>query len=242
MQPLTLTPRDVIQRAEGPPVLPLKGAAPAPFTPPALPPHLTKLDRQILLAVTDQPRGVGELARLVDPHRDVDSYFRCRVRHLTRAGLLLAQGQNEERTYRRADPAGPGAPAVAPAVAPAPLPAPRPPELLGELLHALAGLLSRCAVTVTLSSRADESGGPAAGQDGPAARAAAGKLTALDRRILAAAPREEVTMTRLAHLAGGHDPDSYFRERVRRLVGLGRLVTEFGGYRLAEGKPEGGAP
>lgn len=58
------------------------------------------------------------------------------------------------------------------------------------------------------------------------------RLTALDRRILAAAPHEEVTMGRLARLAD-HDPDSYFRERVRHLVAAGKLASEFGGYRLA---------
>lgn len=69
--------------------------------------------------------------------------------------------------------------------------------------------------------------------NGAALPVAPARLTALDRRILAVAPREEVTMTRLAHLCDGHEPDSYFRGRVKRLVGAGRLVTEFGGYRLA---------
>jgi hypothetical protein len=58
-------------------------------------------------------------------------------------------------------------------------------------------------------------------------------LTALDRRILAAATAAEQTMTALAHHAADHDPDSYFRARVRHLVELGLLVTAYGGYRRA---------
>lgn len=57
------------------------------------------------------------------------------------------------------------------------------------------------------------------------------RLTGIDRRILTAATHEEQTMTRLAHLAD-HDADSYFRARVRRLLSLGLLASEFGGYKL----------
>ncbi len=73
-------------------------------------------------------------------------------------------------------------------------------------------------------------------QEGAAAgsSAAPARLTGLDRLILAAATAEPQTMTRLANHTGrsGHDTDSYYRGRVRRLVRLGRLLWDAEGYRL----------
>lgn len=58
-------------------------------------------------------------------------------------------------------------------------------------------------------------------------------LTPLERLILRHAPIQPVTLRRLARLCD-HDPDSYFRTRVRRLHGLGLLSWDFRGYRLPD--------
>lgn len=59
------------------------------------------------------------------------------------------------------------------------------------------------------------------------------RLTPLDHLILSRATREPRPMAWLAHRCG-HESDSYFQARVRRLARLGRLAREFEGYRLPQ--------
>jgi hypothetical protein len=65
------------------------------------------------------------------------------------------------------------------------------------------------------------------------------KLTKLDRLILERSTERPVTMAALAGRCAGHDPDSYFGQRVRRLVKLGLLADGFEGYSLPERKSDG---
>ncbi len=67
--------------------------------------------------------------------------------------------------------------------------------------------------------------------DRSAAQQEALHLTPLDWRILDRAAPEAVSMQALANRCG-HEPDSYFQGRVRRLARAGRLLRDFDGYRL----------
>jgi hypothetical protein len=115
---------------------------------------------------------------------------------------------------------------------------------LPALLQAVVDALRSAGVNLSVQFSV---GGPAA-VEAPAAPSPSPvlppgeHLTRLDRKILKLATVEPQTMGALARVCG-HDSDSYFKSRVRRLKCLGLLVGDFDGYRrTTDESPEPPAP